>query len=1294
MFNRNTFHRGMNNVLPVGEIPDGFASYIENLVPNGRGLTHILDCTDLAKDLPRSYIKVYPWTPPYIVSGQSPSYPEVLICFTATTCYLVYYTGSAWAVSAALFTGLSGANVQADCDNIQFVFVDGRSNNRAKRIMINDDSTIYADDKGMGSTYLFPELVSIKTSMESGLGTGIGQGGLFGYCISEVNEFEEEGLPGPTLWVDGYQWMRKGEINSAGEYVYDSILQGSIESISIKHTVSSVHAKRLKVYRCDAYAVESKQPSTIKRLVKSVPLSDNVAAGDEIIIFDSYPAGLIELDYNKDSAPSGDGIRLMAGIAFVANACKQYSYPATIERIIQMTISNQNSLNYINRAIQVDLFDEVVQGTSQPYLPNFYWEAGETFSDVLSTHWSLGGGLWTHSAGIGVGYAAPLIGTRAIVAGQKYNVTYTINDTGAGSITSATLGGTALSNVTNGTHTETVTAGTTATLRFVPSSDFVGSVSATVSLSKDEASIYTPHRIRILDSDFITPLKVDLYPIGASAKYGDGLVVLTRRFARITVPEIPMSSDKIIYIVISSDDLPSDYPNEFNEMATQDDVQDMYSALPLNPVRDEGNIITVSTQNAPVSDAWQNRPSNYRTANKANANFEDDALTIGTDYEVDTTSHIVPFDPFFQGSGAPYITAGRPYYEGSNFIKGIDGTTSKVFKYSNAAIPLMRQGYFSFWLMRKAGQATSKILVTLEDTNDNTDYPTIYLGVHDDGTNLHFELNCHEDNHTTTVSNQVSIVNTSIANDWGKFFILCSWRNIISPTGDNDLNTMELNIVVLDEMSSGAITRIWRHSTGASNGSPFTGHYDIDEAGECHFHYAVEELTFIIRISHFDQQFGDFIESADMIKSAYQLTKMLPLFPTGYIGVDYTSVANSYHLINNIVYDEISTVNDTRPGRISWAAGEQNTYKEIMGIEPVSSATDTEEHGVMLVYYADSTELMPLSGDNKIIALWQNIGLTSRNNICKVLNGVAWKHKDNIYLYSPGGGLKTISRDEAGNPRLTAATIDKFVFDKYKGWLWLIINPGTALAYIYDQATDMWVAASPRKVGSLSTVILPMAALSDGSIVANSGDKTYSRLSGTGGASYLYTKTLGRKLRRFRVRGDLSKTTTIGAKVFPPNEAVDYSLMIGSSHEWTQGSGGRKYTHVSGTGHTATLISKFTPIAGVSYTLRYTLGGTGTVAMTFGGYSLASYLTNGAQEVVIPAASIATTTALTITPDATAVRTIENISIFVTGGGKLIAGVSVNNNVWSSFAGLKGDDIILMLSNVKAIDLIEFEDNL
>lgn len=1285
MFSKLHFNRGMNNVLPIHSIPAGYASYIRNLVPDGKGWEHIGDVTaDIT--LPQTYTKSWQWFPPYTVTGADTSTDYVFIGFRGSSCYLVYKaTGTGtWTETSALFTGVSVADVRVAFDNIQFLFVDGRDNSRAKRIMINDDGSIYAGDKGMESGYIFPQLVSLTYDDDKDQGTGIGQGGIYGWCVAEVNEFGEEGLPTPWLWEDTFQWQRRGEIDSEGDYLYDSLLKGSLKSATIRHTVSSANARRLILYRCDAYASESKQPVTLKRMVRSVTLSDGITAGSTVDINDSYPYGQIELDLGKDSSAAGDNITLHAGTAFVSNACKQFHYPVAIERIIAMTLSNPNDRHYVKQDVLIDLYDEVICGDSQNHLPNFYWETpAETMS---GTNWTLSIGNWVHTPG--AGNTQPLASGATVTSGVTYTVNYTIAIT-SGELNSITMGGVTFdaADLTDGTHSVTVTTTGTEALTFTPKADFDGSIKVDVTIYKDGATVYSKTKTRLLDTDFITPLKVHLYPQDAEFTYGDGTVFKTRRFARITIPEMPAGQDKVIYLVCSTEALPADYPNEFVEMADQDDVQDMYSALTCNPVRSEDTMVCCSEKVISDIAKWSNYHPLYYAVNKANINFSDD-----TSPETDTVNNLVPFDPMFQGESGSYSTTYRPFIE-DTFMREKTTSPMQTLTYTSPSIFMSRKGFFYFWFSFKIQGAPWNIDILKLSENTNEPYVSMNLSEYDaGGGDWQIRLTTKVvDSGSATISDcYVDIPNNNVTNAYGRFFVLGTYENVISPDGVDANNQMKLGIAVLDELSSDSITRIFRLSYDTGGG---TDAYKIFGTDTYKVEYQYGDLsgvtTFDLRTSHLFVEHGTYLgDLTNWQNLAYQFSRFLPFFPVEYIGADYTQTSDNYHNIENVAYEELSVVNDTRPGKIAWENTEQNTYKEIIAIKPMPSLKEMAEHGVILGWTKNDSFLMPLDGVYQISPFLPNIGLDSADLICDIPGGVAWKYQNDIHVYTTSGH-SVISRDEYQNERFKVGTTfptDGYMIpDGKTGRIWLVDNTNT-LSYVYDSKTDAWLEAKLVKSGGY---VQPLSFLQDGSMVAYGEAATYKKGTGVTAAAYLYTNSLGRKLRRYRVLGNLNNSITIGAEVYFSNLAQAYEQMTYNSAQWTQS--GEKYTHV--TGNTGTLIGQFIPTVGLTYMVKYTIGtipAGAITSLTFGGDTTTLTKTAGTYSLEVTASTVAP---LVLTPGSTFTGYIENIIIYEKDGGQHIAGVSVNLNSWSSLPGLKGDDIALLLSGITALEAIEIEDN-
>lgn len=222
---------------------------------------------------------------------------------------------------------------------------------------------------------------------------------------------------------------------------------------------------------------------------------------------------------------------------------------------------------------------------------------------------------------------------------------------------------------------------------------------------------------------------------------------------------------------------------------------------------------------------------------------------------------------------------------------------------------------------------------------------------------------------------------------------------------------------------------------------------------------------------------------------------------------------------------------------------------------------------------------------------------------------------------------------------------------------------------------------------------LPQHFNRDGSFVVRETTDIYDATTTYTETALLYTNSLGRKLRRYRVLGDLNNEVEIGAEVYFSNNAQACEQMSYTEDEWTQS--GDRYTHV--TGNVGTLTSSFTPVIGLTYIIKYTIGTipAGSITtLTFGGDT--STLTKTAATYSLEVTT-STEAPLVLTPGSTFTGYIENIIIYEKNGGQHISAVAVNNNNWTSLPGLKGDNVALLLNNVTAqtmdLEAIEIEDS-
>lgn len=378
---RYDFYGGMNEVFPAHALPDNKAALIQNMYLAKDGVWKNYKVPELLYDTSTVFANasnVYQWYPAYVPSGCVDTYVYVVFK-TDKTVIMVWRTATTpsvtWNTPSTLVTLTAYNNVRAVSDSNQFVFVNGRGNDPVYRIRINQSGTIIVGNIAPLRSYQFPTLVTLKYSDDDSGGTGIGKGGIYGYRAVFVNEFEERSAPTPILMIDTYQWQKRGEITADGDYVYSDELSGRLKSATIRISDIPAGAKKIELYRCDAYGSMPLSPMSLTRYVAERVVGNSETTVD---IVDSFPYGVMEVQTTGAGNPSGDEVALLSGTIFIANAVDTVDFPvdltATGAGLWEITITNANEFNYVNCWFMIDLQDEGTNHGDSAYLDSYKWE--------------------------------------------------------------------------------------------------------------------------------------------------------------------------------------------------------------------------------------------------------------------------------------------------------------------------------------------------------------------------------------------------------------------------------------------------------------------------------------------------------------------------------------------------------------------------------------------------------------------------------------------------------------------------------------------------------------------------------------------------------------------------------------------------------------------------------------------------------------------------------------------------------------------------------------------------------
>jgi hypothetical protein len=128
--------------------------------------------------------------------------------------------------------------------------------------------------------------------------------------------------------------------------------------ITGKHSTGNKHpedAAYLDIYRSDIDGIETEVPILPERLVNSM---DVKSVSGLITIRDSHPYGATAIDLLSDDAPSADYVAISNSSLYFSNAVTAPIFPYDIGSIWKINIANNNGINYVNRPIEFDLFDQ------------------------------------------------------------------------------------------------------------------------------------------------------------------------------------------------------------------------------------------------------------------------------------------------------------------------------------------------------------------------------------------------------------------------------------------------------------------------------------------------------------------------------------------------------------------------------------------------------------------------------------------------------------------------------------------------------------------------------------------------------------------------------------------------------------------------------------------------------------------------------------------------------------------------------------------------------------------------
>lgn len=376
-----TLSGGINNIQHPGNLPPNVQVSIKNISFDATGKLSILKeleaygylqaegLSDLIFEQDHIVKRIYQWTPSYLPSDayNEDTYNDVIVVFYADhadsdigkvkVVYRKNTDGDAYKSLTLTTDAITVNDVVAVGDSWQMIFVDGRTQHRARRITINQNGVISVSYLGMSAIYLQAVVKTVLYTSEDDYGTGIGQGCAFGYRYSFRNEYGESSPVSPLTVFDLLDYYKRGEyVDDA--YVHDSVAHGSLKEIQLEITVPA-DAVYLDLWRQDADGVENDIGFNAMRLVKSISVKNSNPLVP-LTVKDNYPYGVTAVNLLRDDSPKADYVTLSNSAIFFSNACNTPNLPFSVAVMWKIYITNNNPVSYINRYVEFDLFDATV----------------------------------------------------------------------------------------------------------------------------------------------------------------------------------------------------------------------------------------------------------------------------------------------------------------------------------------------------------------------------------------------------------------------------------------------------------------------------------------------------------------------------------------------------------------------------------------------------------------------------------------------------------------------------------------------------------------------------------------------------------------------------------------------------------------------------------------------------------------------------------------------------------------------------------------------------------------------
>ena len=343
-------------MLPPEMIPEDAVAASSGLIVNRSGITEAAPEEVMISNLDsiQAGTRGWLWTPARKPEGSDGS---PIAVYTKANVLWYAYTQKGGAIIKKSIADLSDySKLAVSMDGNQLVFVDGMTGNALRRLIVNDKNQVECVLFGSPQPKTAPIVTRITAEVNRDEEyTGMPVGSILMYCYTVMNRYGEVSNPSPVGVVDTAQWHLKGNYDS-GEYEYDAHNHGSIKNVSVVcHIPASSMPKTLFLYRTSAEYTESKVPVPTPQLVGVYPLS--AATGESVTVSDvSFPASQTP-DYENDPSPAADYVSIIGEQIFLGNTGKDSLFPFPVSEAYRITITNNNTSNYVNQWHQICLYD-------------------------------------------------------------------------------------------------------------------------------------------------------------------------------------------------------------------------------------------------------------------------------------------------------------------------------------------------------------------------------------------------------------------------------------------------------------------------------------------------------------------------------------------------------------------------------------------------------------------------------------------------------------------------------------------------------------------------------------------------------------------------------------------------------------------------------------------------------------------------------------------------------------------------------------------------------------------------